>query len=254
MRKKLTRAQRALFALAAVSVAAAAVFGFCMIGFLMSALVCLGIAACLIFFGVLAPYKTALARRLRVAMVLLLIVGFGLFMAAEIPVLSHIRGDEDTDAPYLLVCGAGVNGGVPSRSLVDRMERALTWLEDVPEGVAVLSGSQGPGEHISEARAMFDWLTDRGVDPARLLLDEQADSSYENIKNALDIIAGAGGDPAGRLAILSSEYHLCRLSWMAERLGCQPVLVAAPTSRVSLFVNYAIREACAMWHLWLFGM
>ena len=97
---------------------------------------------------------------------------------------------------------------------------------------------------------MVDWLTARGVDPARLILEDQARNSYENIANSLALL---GPDP-GRVAILSSEYHLHRLGYMAEKLGCQPVLIAAKTSIFPLFVNYAIREAFAMWRLWVFGM
>ena len=55
------------------------------------------------------------------------------------------------------------------------------------------------------------------------------------------------------MAFLSSEYHLHRLGWMARRLGCEPKLVAARTTMPVLFLNYAIREAFAMWKLWVFG-
>lgn len=254
MMKSLTRTQRVLYAAAAVCLAASAFFALCMTGYLMTVLVFLGLAACLIFFGVLAPRHTAAARRLRVAMAVLLLIGLGLFLAAEIPVLRDARSDEDTSAPYLLVCGAGIHGAEPSLSMLDRLRETVVWLEENPGGTAVLSGSQGPDEDLSEAQVMYDWLTDQGVGPARLILEEQADSSYENIKYTLDLIAADGGDPAGRLAILSSEYHLHRLAVMAQKLGCQPVLVAAQTSRTSLFINYAIREAFAMWKLWIFGV
>ncbi len=251
--RALTRAQRVLFALAGGCLAASAVFQFCMVGYLMTALLFLGAAACLVFFGILAP-KTTAARRLRIAMVIFLIIGICLFLIAEVPVLRDARSDADTDAPYLLVCGAGINGTAPSLSMLDRLRGALTWLEEHPSGVAVLSGSQAPDEVTAEALVMYDWLTAQGVDPARLVTETEADNSFENIQNTLAIIAQHGDDPAGRLAILSSEYHLHRLKYMAEKLGCDPVLVAARTTKASLFVNYAVREAFAMWKLWLFGM
>ena len=249
----LTKGQRVLFAAAGLCLLAAAYFAFFSVGYLMSALVCLGLAACLIFFGVLAAYKTALARRLRIVMIVLICIGLILFLIAEVPVLTHARSDADTSAPYLIVCGAGIHGTGPSLSMLDRLRQAMTWLEENPAGVAILSGSQGPDELLSEAQVMFTWLTEQGVDENRLILETEADNSYQNLRNALALIAQRGGDPAGRVAILSSEYHLCRLGAMARRLGCQPVLVAAPTSKVSLFINYAIREAVGMWRLWLLG-
>ncbi len=251
--KTLTGTQKILFSAAAVCLVAGGAFEFCMVGYFMTALTLWGAAACLAFFGLLAPCGARWARRLRAGMIVLLIIGFGLFLTAEIPVLRAARSDGDTSAPWLVVCGAGVNGSEPSRSMTDRLERAAVWLDENPDGVAVLTGSRGPDEDLSEAEAMFRWLTARGVDPARLVLEERADSSYENIKNSLSLIGARGGDPAGRVAILSSEYHLFRLGSMAEKLGCEPVLVAARTSRTSLFVNYAIREAFAVWKLWIFG-
>ena len=242
----LTKTQKILFGLAAGCVAAGAVFEY-----FMTALVFWGVAACLVFFAVLAPKKAPWARRLRAVAVAALAVGFGLFLIAEIPVVRRAHSDLDTAAPYLIVCGAGINGSVPSRSMTDRLERTVDWLAENPDGTAILSGSQGPDEDISEAEAMYTWLTARGVDPSRLLLEDRADNSRQNIEYSLALIAQKGGDPTGRVAILSSEYHLYRLGYMAEKLGCDPALVAAPTTKASLLVNYAIREAFAMWKIYL---
>lgn len=250
---KLTKARYILFAAAAVCVLLGAGFALFAVGYLTTTLVFLGIAAVLVLFGVLAPKQSAAARWARRVLAGLLIAGFGCFLAAEIPVLRDARSDSDTSAPYLIVCGAGVNGSSPSLSLLERLGAAEQWLADDPEGVAILSGSQGAGEDLSEARAMYVWLTERGVDPDRLVLEEQAGSSQQNIAYSLAAIGQRGGDPTGRVAILSSDYHMHRLRCIAQRLGCQPVMVAAPSTIASLFVNYAIREAAAMWKLWVFG-
>ena len=252
--KYLTKTQLILYTGAALCWAAGAFFAFCMIGYGMTALVLAFGGICLALFAMLSRRDTRMSRRLRLALVLFLTVGFCCFLAAEIPVLLDARSAPDTAAPYLIVCGAGINGTQPSRSMTDRLERALLWLRENPDGVAILSGSQGPGEELSEAQVMYRWLMEKGVPADRLIPEDKAGSSYENIQNSLALITERGGDPAGRVAILSSEYHLHRLGYMAQRMGCQPVLVAARTTKVSLFINYAIREAFAMWELWVFGM
>lgn len=243
-----------LYIAAVLCLAAAVILKFCLLGYGMSALVFLGLAVCVGFFGLMAGRTSPGARRLRFAVIILLLIGIACFLAAELPVLADCRGNGNTAAPYLIVCGAGVHGSTPSLSMTDRLQAALMWLDANPAGKAVLTGSQGPGENLSEARAMFDWLTSRAVDPDRLLLEEQANNSLQNLQYSLARIAQDGGDPTGRVAILSSEYHLHRLGWMAERLGCHPLLVAAKTTKASLFINYAIREAFAMWKLWVVGM
>ena len=241
--------KKAFYIGAAVSAGISALFAFALVGYRMMALAFLGLAAVLALFGALSGRHTAAARRMRVTMIVILLIGAGCFLAAEIPVLLDCRSAADTAAPHLIVCGAGVHGSVPSRSLTDRLRAALDWLQANPDADAVLSGCQGPGEDLSEAQAMFDWLAERGVDPARLILEDRATDSYENIQYSLALL---GPDP-GRVAILSSEYHLHRLGYMAEKLGCEPVPVAARTSNPVMFLNYAVREAFAMWKLWVFG-
>ena len=254
MRASTQKGKRALYIAAGLCLALAAFLKFCLLGYGMSALAFLGLAACLGFFGLMAGRRGPGARRLKLIVIIVLLIGVACFLAAEIPVLMDCRSDADTTAPYLIVCGAGVHGSTPSLSMTDRLREAMAWLDAEPAGKAVLTGAQGPGEDLSEAQAMFDWLTARGVDPGRLILEDQAVNSLQNLRYSLERIAADGGDPAGRVAILSSEYHLHRLGWMAERLGCQPVLVAARTTKISLFINYAVREAFAMWKLWVFGL
>lgn len=249
--KKLTRTQKGLFIAAGACLVLAAFFKFCLRGFGMTAICFFCLAACDAVFALLDMKK---ARRTRLALILVLVFGMGCFLAGEIPVLADARSAKDTTADYLIVCGAGVTGSRPSLSLMDRIDGAYDWLTAHPEGKAVLSGGQGPGEDLSEAQCMFDWLTDRGVDPGRLILEDGSSSSRENLENSLTLIAAGGGDAGGRIAVLSSEYHLHRLSWMAEKLGFEAVPVAAPTSNPFIFLNYAIRESFAMWELWVFGM
>ncbi len=245
--------KKGLYIAAAGSAGISALFAFALVGYRMMALAFLGLAAVLALFGALSGRHTAAARRMRMTMIVILLIGAGCFLAAEVPVLLDCRSAADTAAPHLIVCGAGVHGSVPSRSLTDRLRAALDWLQANPDADAVLSGCQGPGEDLSEARAMFLWLTERGVEADRLILEEQATNSYENIANSLALLADRDGRPAGRVAILSSEYHLHRLGAMAQMLGCTPVPVAARTSNPVMFLNYAVREAFAMWKLWVFG-
>ncbi len=251
--RELTRTQKWLYIAAAVCLVLSVLIEFIPVGYGMTALVFLALAVWLALYALFSRPDSRAGLVMRRLLALGVALGFPLFLAAEIPVLRDARSAQDTAAPYLIVCGAGVNGSTPSRSMTDRLHRALEWLDENPDGAAVLSGGQGTGEDLSEAQAMYNWLLDQGTDPDRLLLEDRSASSYENLQNSLAVIAANGGDPAGRVAVLSSEYHLHRLGWMAKRLGCEPVLVAARTTKVTLFVNYAIREAFAMWKLWVFG-
>lgn len=69
----------------------------------------------------------------------------------------------------------------------------------------------------------------------------------------LALIESHGGDAAGPVALISSDYHMHRLCVVARSLGCEPVRVAARTGYLALRANYAVREAFAMWRIWVLG-
>ena len=241
------------FLAAAAMLLLAAFFGLALSGYIISAMCLVCAAAVCAFFGLMRLWDTKTAKTLSRAAAACLALLFCLFLAAELPILADSRSDEDTSAEYAIVFGAGVNGTEPSLSLRERLEAAYAWLIGHPEGRAILSGSQGDNERISEARCMFNWLTAAGIAPERLILEEQAGSSYENLRYSLALISETGGDPTGRVALVSSEYHMHRLCRIARELGCQPVRVAARTGHVTLRLNYTVREAFAIWRIWILG-
>ena len=57
-------------------------------------------------------------------------------------------------------------------ALLERARRALLYLEENPGTKAVLSGGKGDGENISEAEAMYRYLTGHGIDGDRLLVEQ----------------------------------------------------------------------------------
>lgn len=227
------------------------VFGLLLVGYETMALFCAGLGCGILF------YTYAIRRRWRRALIavsVILAVGLGCFLAAEIPVIAGARTEEDPEADYLVVMGAGLIGLEPSLSLRDRLEAARDYLNEYPEAVAIVSGSQGPNEMASEASVMKRWLAEAGIAPERIVLEEQAGSTYENVLYSLALIEELGGDPGGRVAFVSSEYHLYRTRLIAEELGCEPLGVAGRTSYFILMCNYLIREAFALWEIWVFGI
>ncbi|MGN1001211.1 MAG: YdcF family protein [Oscillospiraceae bacterium] len=227
----------------------AAFFKFALIGYSYIAALLAGVGLVILLYLLFARLgKKILSRVLTV----LLCLGAAAFLLIEIPIVRESRGDEPVDTDYLIVLGAGVNGSTPSLSMVNRLEKALEYLESHPACTAILSGGQGQGEDISEARAMYDWLCARGVDPARLILEDRAASTQENIRFSYELM-GDKADTAA-VAVVSSEYHLCRAKAIASRLGRTVYGLPAKTTYPVLKANYFIREAFGMVHLFVFGV
>ena len=99
---------------------------------------------------------------------------------------------------------------------------------------------------------MYVWLTARGVAPERLILEEEATSTEENLRFSLALLGGEA--ESASIAVVSSEYHLYRAEYIARLLGTEVSGLAGRTSYPVLKANYFIREAFAVWYLWLFGL
>lgn len=227
----------------------AAFLRFALVGYSFLAYCLCCAAAVVLVYGFLLKRKW---RKTLIALTLLLCLGFCLFFTMEIPVIVDSFGDKDVDADYIIVLGAGVNGSVPSLSMVNRMTPTIEYLESHPGCIAILTGGQGEGENLSEAQAMYDYLTARGISPEQLIMEDKATSTEENLKFSFDII----GEELEKstVAVVSSEYHLHRAKTMAKMLGVEVYGIPGRTSYPVLMTNYFIREAFGMVHLYVFGI
>lgn len=226
--------------------AAAGLFAFAATGHTYFAALLALIAALIVF------YRFA-GRVLKIVVTALLAIGVVVFVIIEIPIVKAARTDAPDDCDYIVVLGAGLHGDVPSLSLRNRLDAALAWLEAHPDCVAVVSGGQGPGETMTEGEAMQIWLEAKGVDPSRIIVEDRATSTMENLEYSFELIRAAGGEPDGNVAIVTSEYHLCRAKLMAADLGVEAWGVAGHTSWPTLMLNYFIREAFAVTYYQIFG-
>lgn len=200
----------------------------------------------------LKPSCPRLEKVLHTVTVYGLVIFLMVFAATEMVLLSSSKTAEDPEAEYLVVLGAGVNGTVPSWSLRDRLEVAYTYLVTYPDSVAILSGAQGPHEDITEAECMARWLTEKGIAPQRLIKEEEAERTINNLENSFRIIEEREGSQKVRIAVLSSEYHLLRAKLLSQRLGVTVLPVAAPTGSFTLKVNHYIRECFGLWYYLIF--
>lgn len=230
------------------------IFAFALVGYSILALLCWGLAALAILYWWLGRQKRKGKRwsgPVRGALTALLLAGAAVLGVAAFFVVRDARTDAPASVDYLIVLGAGVDGTTPSLSLRNRLDAALAYLEDNPETIAVVSGGRGPGEQITEAEAMRLWLEARGVAPARIWLEDQASTTEENLRFSLAMIDNAGAGEK-TIAVVSSEYHLCRAKYLAQEAGAEVYGVAGRTTLPVLRINYFLREALAMVYLWIF--
>lgn len=157
---------------------------------------------------------------------------------------DHIRGEPRV----MIILGCQVKPWGPSVLLQDRLDKALDYLEDHPELTIVVSGGQGPDEPVSEARCMYDYLTEHGVDGEQILLEDRSHNTWENIQYTQELLREKGVD-ASQVLVVSNGFHLTRVRMLWSRAWegeCALSTLAAPSSHVPSRLKMYIREPLAL--------
>ena len=124
-----------------------------------------------------------------------------------------------SDLDYIIVLGAHVNGTKLTLALLERVRRALLYLEENPGTKAVLSGGRGDGERISEAEAMYRYLTEHGISPERLIKEERSTNTKEN----LDFSLAVSGDLEHSVGVVTNNFHVFRGVAIGRKCGCRNI-------------------------------
>ena len=225
-------------------------------GYSFTALVCLCLAAVILFYTAmpfLGQRFPGLAKVLTVSVTAVLVLGFCVCAVTEALIVRASFGDPQEQVDYVVVLGAKVRDDGPSVSLWDRIYAARDYLEAHPHTVAVLSGGKGKDEPISEAQCMFTELLALGIEPGRLWQEDKAESTWENICFSLDLIQKETGTRPQKIGVLSSEYHLFRASLFAKKNQVEFVGIPARTSHLSQRINHFMREVAGVWHYIILG-
>ena len=168
-----------------------------------------------------------------------LCLGMAALIALEGLVISGMESVAPKGLDYMIVLGARVDPDGPSPALNRRLNAVMACLDDHPDAVIIATGGQGRDEPMSEARCIREELTRRGVDPARILMEETSTSTIENLKNAMALM----NDPSASVGIITNNYHVYRSVQLAKKAGLQNACGIAAQYTGHTRFHYMIREA-----------
>ena len=200
----------------------------------------------LFFLGLAFLYnqfgRIPLPRRLRmVAWILVLAVAIP-YLFATVCIFTHLFDSGVPDLDYIIVLGARVKDGKPSKALLWRINAAEEYLRANPNTVAILSGGQGPNESISEAACMYNVLTARGIDQNRLCLEDKSTDTNENLRNSFALT-----EEDASVGIVTNNFHVYRATRIANHIsGRQVHGIATPFWNLTL-IHYMVREVVGIY-------
>lgn len=213
----------------------------------LGALVCF-VRCGLVRYAAVHGVPVPLPRPLILCWRIFLTAGFALFFFVESFVVSgsFAKAPEGLDA--VIVLGAKVNGTAPSGALDQRIDAAAAYLHSNPDTLCIASGGQGDDEGISEARCIYEGLVAQGIDPARILLEEESDSTENNFRCSMPLLP-EGVETVG---VVTNNFHIYRALRLARAQLWPQSFYGIPASCTPAgYLHYAIREFCALVVLWL---
>lgn len=124
----------------------------------------------------------------------------------------------------LLVLGMRLQQQRVGPGFKKRLDRACLLLQQQPELKVLISGGKTSGTDPSEARGGMEYLARQGIDPQRILLEEDSQHTLDNIRHSRRIIREAG---CRRAAVLTNRYHLYRASTQCKGFALDCVMYPA---------------------------
>lgn len=185
--------------------------------------------------GIVIPHLPLWLRR---TAVVLFCMGCLLFLAVEGCIVSGFTAKGEAGLDYIIVLGAQMKANGPSKALRMRLDKAYDYLAENPHTVAIVSGGQGPDEHISEAQGMCDYLVGKGIAKERILLEDESRNTSQNIDFS-SVFLDKEKDSVG---IVTNNFHIFRATHIAKKSGYAQVCGIAAPSEFWMQGNNMLRE------------
>ena len=152
---------------------------------------------------------------------------FVLFLCVEAALISFIAiygysDNMDYKEDAVIVLGAGIRGDRVTLPLKMRLDKAIEYHYKNPDAFIVVTGGQGLQETVTEAYAMEKYLVQNGVDNSRILKEEKATSTFENMKYSKEILDNCFTNDYS-VVVITNNFHVFRGTTIAKNTGFKDV-------------------------------
>lgn len=184
----------------------------------------------------------SLLMRLRSPRALLVVAAVGITYVGFnfVNVLVASGADQRTPVDAIVVLGAAQYDGDPSPVFQQRLDHAYALWSDGTAPLVVTTGSNQPGDRVTEGFAGFEYLRFKGVPEEALLIITDGSSTWEQLAatarqlRQLDVAS---------VVLVSDPYHALRLTQIADEIGLE-ASVSSTESATS--IRNLIRETGAV--------
>jgi uncharacterized SAM-binding protein YcdF (DUF218 family) len=157
------------------------------------------------------------------------------------------RSDHERAVDAILVMGAAQFDGRPSAVLKARLDTTLQVWEGGVAPLIIVTGGKLPGDRFTESEASRNYLVERGVPEAAILLENEGSTTQTSLEHAAEI---ARAHDVESVLIVTDGFHMFRSRLIAERSGLDTTGVAVQDGPIEPWsaneLDYVAREAAAI--------
>ena len=166
-------------------------------------------------------------------------------------ILSPVTVKTNEKADYVILLGGGIDkdGKLPETVML-RVKSAAEYLKANPSVICVVTGGTLNWLPYAEAPAIKNQLIKSGIEEERILVEDQALDTIQNLKYSSKILADYKNVSVNEILnssviIVTSRFHLRRSERLAKRMGFKNVKgYPAACPKIYILHDY-VREVCA---------
>lgn len=154
-------------------------------------------------------------------------------------------------ADHVILLGGGIDkdGKLPS-SVINRVEKTAEYLKRNPDSICVVTGGTLKWLPFAEAPELKNQLVNRGIEPERILVEDQAKDTIQNFQFSCKMIAEYKGISIQEVldtptVVVTNHFHLRRAERLARRIGFTNVKGIPAHCPVIYIPHSYLREICA---------
>ena len=181
-------------------------------------------------------------KKIRKALLILSYVFIIILFFAISRVALGFKNNDEQKLDYLIVLGSHVTKDGPALATTYRLDTAYDYLKNNEETICVITGGMGNNEHDSEARVMGDYILNKGLESNRLILEEEASTTYENFlysSKYMDI-------ENDNIGIVTNNFHIYRSMQIAKKQGYKNIYGMPAYSLPINLLSNCLRESFAL--------
>lgn len=207
-------------------------------------LVWIGLGAFFLLLGLVTAFGAweRVPKAVKILLAVLIACGLVLVGVTWSRILPHFSDRGKPGADAVIVLGAQVRPSGPSTILKYRLDAAAAYLEENPDAVCIVSGAKGANEPFTEAQGMRDYLVKQGIPAKKIILEEKAENSAENLAYSRKLLPRKNAS----VVLVTNNFHVFRALSIAKAEGYKEVSGLAAGSPKLYLLNNMLYESAAI--------